>query len=332
MTATIYRSIITSKFKTQNLINFYDLVGEVNSPDSLNQVYLSFGRDKPWAANEGDPGFAPPYPVDTSDGVVDVWTNMIGLVKVRKELFDPVIPRRDWGDIRYDRPTSFYIGDIIVVNSAPFNRTEPGKGMMVYRCVDIPDNGSCSITSIDDKVECLKLGGVWEPATQSQRPPVGEGDAIDMDDHYKWEYLYTIPADVSINRVTNEYIVVPFPEDILEDPTRWGMENVLETYPEHYDLIYRVRCNTLRFRAYLDSLYFPQSSLPGNTGFRQLSIVLNPFEKKKVPSDPDVKAKLDNYHANQMEVQSGEMIYIENRQPIIRSLDQVEEVSLFFEF
>jgi hypothetical protein len=330
---TIYRSIITSKFRTQNLMHFYNLVGDTVSPTvTENQVYLSFGKGTEWATNENDPGFAPPYPMDNSDGVVDVWSNMMGIVKIKKEYFDAVIPRRDWGDIRYPRPRSFYIGDIIVVNSAPFNVTEPGKGMMVYRCVDIPELGDCSISTIDNKVQCLRLGGIWEPENDSFEPPRGHGDAIDMQDGYLWEYLYTIPADVSINRVTNEYIVVPLPDEVNRDPERWGLEHVIQSDMNSDELVFRVSCNTLRFRAYLDSIHFPAQSLPGNTGFRQMSIIINPLLKRKETDSPDVVATDDNYKPEQLEKHSGEMIYIENRQPIIRSLDQVEEVSIIFEF
>lgn len=332
MTA-IYRSMITSRFKTQNLLHFYNMVGDEVSPaPNSNQVYLSLGREEKWADNETDVGFAPPFPIDTIDGVVDVWTNMIGTVKIKKELFDALIPRRDYGDVKYDRPFSFYIGDIMVVNTAPFNATEPGKGMLVYRCIDIPSTGDCSISQIDNKVECLKLGGTWEASHDSTFPPIGTGDAIDMNDGYLWEYLYEIPADVSINRVTNEYIVVPMPEDIESDPARWGMSEVLQSDPDKADLVFRVKCDTLRFKAYLDSVYFPENSLPGNSGFRQLSVILNPLEKRPLPSSPDVACTKESYKLKELESHTGEMIYIENRQPIIRALDQVEEVSLMFKF
>nr|DAF95458.1 MAG TPA: baseplate wedge protein [Myoviridae sp. ctCo31] len=35
-----------------------------------------------------------------------------------------------------------------------------------------------------------------------------------MEDGYKWEYLYSIPVDVVVNRVTNEYLVVPMPDEL----------------------------------------------------------------------------------------------------------------------
>lgn len=331
----IYRAIITSRFKTQNLIHFYNSVGDSGSPTTpdKNNIYLSFGRKEPWAENEDDQGFAPPYPVDSSDGVVDVWTHMFGVVKVKKEYFDAVIPRIDWGDTRYNpNNNKFEIGDIVVLNSAQINLTHPGRGMMVYRCVDVPDQGDCSITSIDNKLECLRVGGKWEPEAPSSYRPDTTGDAIEMLDGYVWEYLYTIPPDVSITRVTNEYIVIPFPEDIKEDPERWGMKDILQTDPDRHDLIYRVKCSTLKFKSYLDSLYFPEYSLPGNNKFRQMSLLINPLEKKPKQDSPDVVANKDHYKKDDLDLQTGEIIYIENRQPIIRQQDQVEEVSIVFAF
>ncbi|MGZ7269020.1 hypothetical protein ACXWOZ_09610, partial [Streptococcus pyogenes] len=70
-------------------------------------------------------------------------------------------------------------------------------------------------------------------SVQSAFPPRGRGDAtndnkVDMKDGYLWEYLYEIPPDVSINRCTNEYIVVPWPDEVKEDPARWGYNDNLE--------------------------------------------------------------------------------------------------------
>ena len=83
--SVVYRGIITSKFRTEKMYNFYQMVGD--SPDQ-NTIFVTFGRSEPWAANESDPGFAPPYPNDTTEGVVDMWTNMMGSVKVDKSLLD----------------------------------------------------------------------------------------------------------------------------------------------------------------------------------------------------------------------------------------------------
>lgn len=325
----LYRAVMTGNFRTENMMNFREMIGD--SPDQ-NTIYMSIGRPEQWADNETDPEFAPPYPNDDTDGVVDMWTQMIGMTKVPAEMIDAILPRKDWGDTRYSNPKIFSINEIVVVNSAPYNRTDYGKGWMVYRVVDVPDIGSCSISSITGKVECMRIGGVWTPTHESVEPPRGEANGIDMGDGYVWEYLYTIPPDVVINRCTNEHIIVPFPDELEADPVRWGYDNVIKWYPSEYDLVFRTKVNSMRFRAYMDSLFFPQASLPGNRGFRQISVIINPLIKKKTPIESEVKATGQYYTANQLEPVSGRMIYMENRQPITRSPDQTEEVSIVFEF
>lgn len=328
----VYRAIITSKFRTEKMLNFYNLVGDTALQ---NTIYLTFGRDTPWSPLENDPGFAPPYPVDNVNGVEDVWTNILGSVKIQKSYLDAVIPRRDWGDIRYPNSRTFVVGDIVVSNTMPTNRVPGAEGWMVYRVVDVPSDGVCSISQIANKVECKKLGGKWTPSVQSSVPPSGRGDTegmVDMGDGYLWEYLYEIPPDVSINRCTNEYIVVPWPDEIKADPKRWGYQNNLSWQQNDFGLIFRIRATMIRFKAYLDSVYFPEASVLGNKGFRQLSLIMNPLERKALPTAPNVKAIKGNYGKTGLERHSGEMVYIENRQPVIRAMDQTEEVSIIFDF
>lgn len=330
--SVIYRAIVTSKFRTEKMFNFFKSVGD---GQDKNSIYLTFGRAIPWASNENETGFAPPYPTDSVEGVVDMWTNMIGTVKIQSSMLDAVVPRKDWGDTRYPNPRTFKIGDIVVVNSAPYNATEVGAGWLIYRVLDVPDAGLCSIQSLTDKDECIKLGGKWTPSVQSVAPPRGRGDAegnVEMGDGYIWEYLYEIPPDVSINRCTNEYIVVPWPEEIAEDPSRWGYQNNLTWQQDDYGLIYRVKATIIRFKAYLDSVYFPNAALPGNKGFRQIAIITNPLEAKAKPNDPNVKAEKDHYDPADLMRHSGEMIYMENRPPIIMAMDQTEEINIIFSF
>lgn len=328
----VYRAIITSKFRTEKMLNFYESIG---LGEDKNSIYLTFGRSTPWSSNENEPGFAPPYPVDNPQGVEDVWTNMLGAVMVKQSLLDAVVPRKDWGDQRYPNSRVFQIGEIIVTNSAPYNRVAGAEGWMVYRVVDVPKLGVCSIGSVTEKQECKKLGGKWVTSVQSSFAPSGRGDTegmIDTGDGYLWEYLYEIPPDVSINRCTNEYIVVPWPDEIKSDPQRWGYQHNLSWQQNDYGLIFRIKAVSMRFKAFFDSIYFPNASVLGNKGFRQLSMIVNPLEAKKLPTDPNVKAQKDHYTLPQLFRHSGEMVYIENRQPIVRSMDQTEEINIIFEF
>ena len=330
--STVYRAIITSKFRTEKMLNFYRSVGD---GPTKNSIYVSFGRKESWAPNENDPGFAPPYPIDNAQGMMSVWTDMLGVVKVNQSMLDAVIPRKDWGDIRYTNSRTFNIGEIVVTNTAPFNRAPGAAGWMVYRVVDVPGQGVCSIDTITNKEECTKLGGKWTPNVESFIVPSGRGDTeglVDTGDGYLWEYLYEIPPDVSINRCTNEYIVVPWPEEIKEDPTRWGYQHNLTWQQDDYGLIFRIRAVSIRFKAYFDSLYFPAASILGNTGFRQIALIVNPLLKKSKPTDANKKATAQYYTLSDLERHSGEMLYIENRPPITRSMDQTEEVSIIFSF
>lgn len=322
-----YRQIVTQKFRTQNLVNFINKVGD---GADKNQIYLTWGRTTSWQERETEFDFAPPMPIDNTTGVVDLWNHMIGIIKIPIQYFDAVIPRRDWGDSRYASQKTFYINDIIVTNTGIFNQIAPGEGYKVYRCVDVPDEGECSIDIATDKITCSKYGGKWTPKYEQIYPPRGNGDAIDMEDGYKWEYLYQIPIDVVVNRVTNEYIVVPMPDELTRNPAKWGYKDVL-SWDQDNQLVFRTKCNTLRFKAYMDQIYFPETTLPGNTGFRQLGLIMNP-ELKNSTSVKPVKATNTQYYKKDLLEHQGELLYIENRTPIIRQNDQTEEIQIFFKF
>lgn len=328
---TFYRAIVTSRFRTKNLINFYEAIGTVPGKTSL---YLTFGMSKKWSDREEDLNFAPPYPIDDLDGVSTVWENIEGILRIDKEIIDPVVSRRDWGDINYENPKTFHIGDIVVTNTARYNATEGMSGWGVYRVVDVPDEGGCSIEDFDDKNTCIEVGGIWTPSHESIHVPEGRGDATSIGvypDGYVWEYLYTIPLNVARDRCSNELIIVPLPEELKSDPVKWGYEDRITLEHEEYDLIYRMKVVSIRFRAYLDSIYFPESALPKNDGFRQISIIMNPLLVKKHEFDENEIAYGKTYTKDQLMRSSGEMLYIENRPPIRRSLDQTEEINIIFE-
>lgn len=334
--ATIYRSKITNEYRTRNLLNFYNLIGD--EPDK-NTIYMMFGRSIPWAGNENDINFAPPYPDDSADGQADMWLNSLGLIKIPKEQLKAVIPRRDWGDPSLgDKSLQFDIGDIVVTNTMLIN-THPSAllGYMVYRCVDIPDIGSCSLDdefTTYEKTDCIALGGTWDAQSSSgstNNIPHGTGSVIDTDDGYKWEYLYTIPPSEVINSVTTEYIICPFPDEILENRANWGLQDNISFDRKINRTIYDTGVYQLKFKSKLTGTDFPELTAT-NTGYRQIAIVLNPLEYRSNAVNDGIKATDESYRPDDIEQTSGDMIYMENRQPIYRSKDQVEEFSLIFRF
>lgn len=318
-------------------MNFYNQVGD---GEEHNTIYMMFGRKEQWADNELDINFAPPYPDDSPDGQADAWSRALGFIKIPKEQLRAVLPRRDWGDPDLgEEGLRFNIGDVVVTNTDVFN-SHPSAlpGYMVYRCIDVPSVGSCTLDDADlqfNKTDCIALGGRWlaESTTGTiLNIPNGTGDAIDTNDGYFWEYLYTIPPSEVVNSVTSEYIIVPFPSDIIGNEAEWGLENEIAYDNKLNRVIFSIGASQLRFRAKLSAVEFAHLATPGNSGYRQINIILNPILYRENTIDPAVKATDPTYLPAAIEQSSGDMIYMENRQPIFKAPDQVEEFSLIFQF
>ncbi|ALP47008.1 baseplate wedge subunit [Vibrio phage phi-Grn1] len=339
--AKIYRSTITTEYRVNNLMNFYENVGD---DDDKNTIYLMFGRNEPWSDREDEINFAPPYPNDSPDGKADVWARALGLIKIPKSQLRPVIPRKDWGDPDLNDSLRFTFGDIVTVNTMSINSHPSAlNGYMVYRCVDIPETdpnntnirGTCSISTVTNKNDCVAVGGEWNapssPGNQ-ENIPHGTGNAIETGDGYVWEYLYTIPPNEVLTNVTKEYIVCPFPNDIIENRVAWGLDQNI-VFNENYDeTIFNVGAVQLRFRAKLAGSDFIHLFGPGNNGYRQISLVQNPLLIRQDGDTEDTKATEVRYDPHEIQAGTGQIIYMENRQPIRKTLDQVEEFNLIYNF
>lgn len=332
--AVLYRGIVTQKFRTTAMLNFIDGIGDTNTQ---NTYYLSFGRKTPWSPYETSSYFKPPYPVGDNNGVASLWDDMLGLIKISKASWIPVIPRKDWGNPELGQAgVTFQVNDVVVVNSLTgvneFDTSD--SGYMVYRCVQTPDSGTCNISSITEKNDCLLAGGTWNPIPtpgQYENIPKGKQSAIDTGDGYLWDFLYTIPPDEVINSTNEDYIVVPTPEQIENDPAKWGLANV-NAANQINRIIFDIGCNSLMGYVRLTDKDFTDTNRAGNTGYRQLAVLVNPLLAKANNGDPDVKATAYSYYPNQLLVESGEVLYIENRPPIYRSSDQTEAIRIILSF
>lgn len=332
--AVIYRGIVTPKFRTKAMLNFIDGIGDTNDK---NTYYMAFGRKTPWSSYETSSYFKPPYPVTDNTGIAALWDDMLGLVKISSASWVPVIPRKDWGNPQLGTAGRiFQVNDVVIVNSLTgvneFDTSD--SGYMVYRCVQTPDTGACNISTIGTKNECVKAGGVWTPTATpgaAENIPKGKQSAIDTLDGYLWDYLYTIPPDEVINSTNEDYIVVPTPAEVEADPAKWGLAN--ENNGNQINrLIYDLGCSSLMGYIRLTDKDFTETNRPGNTGYRQLSVVVNPLLKKASNGSPDVKATAYSYRPTDLLVESGEVLYLENRPPIYRSSDQTELIRIILSF
>lgn len=330
----IYRGIVTPKFRTKAMLNFIDGIGDAADK---NTYYMTFGRKTPWSSYETSSYFKPPYPATDNTGEAALWDDMLGLIKITKSSWIPVIPRKDWGNPELGvAGRTFNVDEVVIVNSLvgvnEFDSSD--SGYMVYRCVQIPDTGVCSITSIDSKNECIKAGGAWTPtATPGEYAniPKGKQSAINTGDGYLWDFLYTIPPDEVINSTNEDYIVVPTPEEIEADSAKWGLNDVNSSNQTNR-LIYDVACSSLMGFVRLTDNDFTETNQLGNTGYRQLSIIVNPLEAKSDSGQADVKATDYTYYPKDILIESGEVLYMENRPPIYRSTDQTELIRIILSF
>lgn len=330
----IYRGIVTPKFRTKAMLNFIDGIGDTADK---NTYYMSFGRKTPWSSFETSSYFKPPYPITDNTGEAALWDDMLGLIKIAKASWIPVIPRKDWGNPQLGSAGKiFQVNEVVIVNSLTgvneFDTSD--SGYMVYRCVQTPDSGACNITTIGNKNDCIKAGGTWTPVptpAEYINIPKGKQSAINTQDGYLWDYLYTIPPDEVINSTNEDYIVVPTPEQIEADPEKWGLKNVNPSN-QISRIIFDVECSSLMGFVRLTDKDFTNTNRPGNTGYRQLAIIVNPLEAKTDNGAPDVKATAYTYYPNQVLVESGEILYMENRPPIYRSSDQTEQIRIILSF
>ena len=98
------------------------------------------------------------------------------------------------------------------------------------------------------------------------------------------------------------------------------------------ETIYSVGAVNLRFRAKLSGSDFIHLFGPGNNGYRQISLVQNPLLVREHGATTDIKATDIRYNPHEIQEGTGQMIYMENRQPIRKTLDQVEEFNLIYTF
>ena len=324
---TVFRSLVTSEFRTDNLLNFYRRVSDAPTANSL---YLMFGKTTPWSANEDLTSFTPPLPNDSKAGQAQVWANALGFSKIPQTDLVPSIPRNDWesGEV-------YSTGSIVITNSITTNIPSIApNGYPVYKCIKQPDadgEGSCSITpaSLLNKVDCLNGGGAWTSQSASALPN-GRGSAIDGADGYIWQYLYTIPASQISANTSNDYIPVPTPEDISLSLSDWGLDDVTNL-DDQSRIIYEVECNTLIFTDRLGSEILGRLGVSSTT-YRQISLLINPILTKAFIVDPDVKAFEEFYLNEDIINESGEMIYMENRQPVTKTVGQAEELRIVMTF
>lgn len=349
--ASIYRPTLTAEYSTNvalSLISNFD----------QDNYYLTIGKDDIWSATEGQPEFRPPQPIDNENYKHQFWDDVVGYIKVHKANVRLVLDRRDWGDSNVAYSKSYNINDITVTNSILDVNTSPDliDGLIVYRCIQAPLTGSCvgGTGNNTNKDSCDLNGGAWHPSDGSTCP-TGLGTGIDTGDGYIWEYLYTVPVDEVDQFCTPEYVVCPTPEE-LQDTARWGRELLNSTVFDVSRICYEVGASKIMVYTLLTDSYFQDMIIDG-LSFRQIGLVLSPYTYEIAPDcndldgDPVYFANTPNggcsilgwkivaetandpsYSADQILGETGELLYMENRAPVQRSKNELQEIRIILGF
>lgn len=325
--SSTFNGLMLDNFRVQNALNF------INAFEQSN-LYLLIGRTAAWAENEDDAAFIPPPPQDTLFYKNQVWNDAIGALKVQRVDAKIVAPRVDWGDPALgDDRFIFRLGDVVVVNSIQGvnNHPQHGFNFIVYRCIATPTSGTCSIEGVNNESECIELDGEWTPSPSPggvDNIPRGTQSGFDSGDGYVWDYLYTIPASEQSNYVTPGWIVVPTPDDLADKPEVWEVSDELGT-GRALRVAQQANAAWVALFIYVSAGDFSEL-IENNLSYRQFALAADPlvFADNAGP----VPGTEDLYTADELIEDSAAILYIENRPPISKSVDQTEEIQMIFQF
>lgn len=320
-----FNGLMTRNLRVQNAMNFIRGLPDCN-------LFLGIGRTQSWGPGESDPGFVPPIPDATEEYLNQVWNELYGVVKIQPEDVKLVVARRDWGDPTVSDSLIFNRGDIVAVNTIPNVNGHPQHPaeILVYKCVEEPATGTCSIEEGTTKEECLSLGGEWTPTPSPggvDNIPRGTSQGFDSGDGYIWDYLYAVPARISAKYVTDDWMAVPTPEEIRNDLAGWGLDNEI-SQGDKYRVPVIAGATTMAVFGYVANGDFP-GLVKDSLSYRTLTLMSDPllFEEG-IPKS----AQGDSYNASELVEDSGVILYIENRGPISKGIGQTEEFIVTFDF
>ncbi len=334
-------AIVTSKFRTQNLMVFIDQFKTTGSADD-NFLYLGFGRADAWPNDaqgnvESSGNFTLPDPLDEDES--QYWTDIVGAKRIQNDDISPVLPRLDWdtGDtIAFDGDTAAGITGIAdpgrsFVSITGYHSTVMNSEYRIYMCTGEPSTGKCYVGGVYDggtatsRATCeATAGGLWLPAGASDEPTGYTGDTsgltaqpISTSDNYEWTFLYKLGMNDIINTTTNDWMPVIHGAGIIagSEQADFGDSDAIYTQKVRHGLIH-VRLET-------------SDGFTVDDDFRQVGLLRDP---ELTGGGTKAQAAVYVDADTSLEADSGQLIYLENRRAITRASDQVEDLKLVVEF
>lgn len=332
--------IINNHFRKYNAGNFIEAFGETN-PDV---IYLFIGKNDAWSGtSEGEyagtasSDTAAPTPIDTVVSDFKHHDNMLALKKVAAGDIKRVIKRLDWttGTVydEWDHTVDDFYDKNYFVMTDNFN---------VYKCIS--NNRGVASTV--------------KPTGQS----TSISEITELSDGYRWKFMYEVPSADVAKFVTKNWIPI---QTLTSDNStaQWTVQQAaVDGSIDHIDVTavgsgysdaptitftggggsgatgvarigpkgghgkdavnelggFYVMCNIK-----LDGT--EGGDLPVGDDFRKIGLLLNPTVGGSL-------ANATTYTKAEIDDNSGEVLYVEYRAPIVRATDQTEDIKLVAEF
>ena len=151
------------------------------------------------------------------------------------------------------------------------------------------------------------------PVTVAEPIGHGGGSPINTGDNYTWQFMYNVVPIQAERFVTNNWMPINWADSETLDQASFGDVNPHRTLGSKWVMFYAKVSNL--------------GIIPTNITYRKTGIIINPFE-----SDGITPATASEYLAANLDPYTGQLLYTENRRPIVRSSDQEEEIRLVVQF
>lgn len=262
--------------------------------------YMFFGRENGWADDNN-----PPIATDDVASETELRSALVGMKKIQSTQVAFVAPRYDWvsGNV-YDQ----YDENDDLLYTKPFYVLNSNNN--VYKCID-NSGGASSIT---------------EPTgTSTSNITTGDG--------YTWKFMFDISEIMSSNFLTLNFIPVPTGNQrstfqiSVENSATYTIGSPAEGHGS--SAIHELGANRISFSATFEN--DENGLFPIDDDFRQVGIWKNP----KLIADGSTSTGTSyslNDSGSEIDINSGRILFIENRKPLSRSSDQTETFRLIIKF
>lgn len=322
-------AILTNNLSVINAENFVDSF--VNGDSN---VYMAIGRGYETDdnitgttkdnLNKWDDESNPEVPIDSIAYQRRFRELILGMKKVLLNDILIMVPRVDWIENRIfhkkneEEKVGVRATDYYCLNS----HNE------VWECINAPTNETQGVTvepvfnkiDLSDETQFKWIDPVSNEEYWVFKEIAGSSNC------YWWKYLYTIPTGIANKKLLDSWMPVTFNKHgtyeggtLTDTQYYYGDKNANRTLGA-----YRVMVSC--------TLSDEDTKIPYDCVYRQVGLLVDPTSKKMGADTVRERLEGSLYDETEFDVHSGELIYLENKKPIMREEQQTETLNLILVF